>query len=87
MLFLHVLSHDTTPNICISIFVDVDFLKQDFLSYTHHNIDSGGFQWPPFTISNDFVLYVMLKLFVRMLSDIRFDYVLSQDLYIFRDLY
>ena len=26
MLFLHVLSHDTTPNICISIFVDVDFL-------------------------------------------------------------
>ena len=60
-LFLHVLSHDTTPNICISIFVDVDFLKQDFLSYTHHNIDLGSFQWPPFTISNDLFLVLDVK--------------------------
>ena len=70
MLFLHVLSHDTTPNICISIFVDVDFLKQDFLSYTHHNIDLGSLQWPPFTISNDLFLELMLKLLVRMLNNI-----------------
>ena len=61
MLFLHVLSHDTTPNICISIFVDVDFLREDILSYTHYNIDLRGLQGPPFTISNDFFLVLNVK--------------------------